>query len=141
MLRFRGDPEISTGTGRTRRAQHFAGRSRPVLLMGDNTSYELSVAGALRYADPCDPAGDVPCTYDSPPRDWEDMGLSAAVVAYRDFHGRRLFGMLSNVTVDHGLIGHAKVSFTLTQVDVTDPWAAAGESVWLTSGPIVTPGV
>lgn len=141
VLRFRGDPEISTGTGRTRRAQHFAGRSRPVLLMGDNTSYELSVAGALRYADPCDPAGDVPCTYDSPPRDWEDMGLSAAVVAYRDFHGRRLFGMLSNVTVDHGLIGHAKVSFTLTQVDVTDPWAAAGESVWLTSGPIVTPGV
>lgn len=140
VLRFRGDPSISTGTGRTRKAQPFAGRSRPVLLVGDNTSYELSVSGALRYADPCDPAGEVPCTYDSPPRDWEDMGLGATIVAYRDFHGRRLFGMLSEVKIDHGLIGHASVSFTLTQVDVTDPWAAAGESVWLSSGPIVTPG-
>jgi len=142
VLRFRGDPEISTSTGRTRRAQHFAGRSRPVLLMGDNTTYELSVSGSLRYADPCDPAGSEPCTYDSPPRDWEDAGLSASIVAYRDFHGRRLFGMLSDVKVDHRIpIGHAKVSFTLTQVDVTDPWAGAGESVWLSSGSIVSPGV
>lgn len=133
VLRFRGDPDISTSSGRTRRAQHFAGRARPVLLMGDNTTYEVSVSGALFYADPCD--GDDPCRFDSPPRDWEAAGLEAGIVAYRDFHGRRLFGMLSDVDVDHGVTGHARVAFTITQVDVTDPWAGAGESVWVEQVP------
>lgn len=132
VLRFRGDPDISTGTGRTRKAQHFAGRARPVLLMGDNTTYEVGVSGALFYDDQCGTGGNGdPCRFDSPPKDWEDAGLTAGLVAYRDFHGRRLFGMLSTVDVEHGVIGHGRVSFTVTQVDVTDPWAAAGESVWV----------
>ena len=129
VLRFRGEPDLSSSTGRTRRAQHFAGRPEPVLLMGDNTTYEVDVSGALFYEDPCDGAD--PCRYDSAPREWEEAGRRAGMVAYRDFHGRRFFAMLGAVKVDHAVpVGHARVSFTLTQVDSRGLRIAGGGEVW-----------
>ena len=97
--------------------------------MGDNTTYEVDVSGALFYEDPC--GGADPCRYDSAPREWEEAGRRAGMVAYRDFHGRRFFAMLGAVKVDHGVpVGHARVSFTLTQVDSRGLRIAGGGEVW-----------
>lgn len=135
VLRFRGDPGIGTSSGRTRKAQHFAGRQAPVLLIGENTQYVVDVAGSLHYADAAGCGGVDPCRYDSPPRDWEAAGLEAGMVAYRDFHGRRMFGMLSDVQVQHRLIGHADVSFSLTRVDSSGLRVAGGGSMWVDQVP------
>ena len=124
VLRFHGNPEIGSTTGRTRVAQHFLGRPDPVALLGGNTTTTVKAAGALHYAECCyelDPAGD--CHHDSPVADWEAAGTDSGVVLYRDYTGRRIFGLLSEVECSFAYVNYGTVSFTVTEIDYD-------EAVW-----------
>jgi hypothetical protein len=123
-LRFHGSPSISQTSGRLKEAKAFLGRPRPVLLMGINTTNEISVGGSLWYdasgaCPPNDPDG---CLFDSSPAQWSTSGTDAEMVCLRDYTGRRMFGMLSDVQVSEKswLPGTADVSFSVTEVDFTE---------------------
>jgi hypothetical protein len=124
-LRVRGDPQTSETTGRVREARHFLGRARPVLLVGENTTRVVSAAGRLHYDTACPVGEEDPCRFDSSPASWSFAGQAADVVAYRDYTGRRFFGMLSDVVVTNGIWpGFADVSFTVTETDFTEVYVA-----------------
>jgi hypothetical protein len=70
-----------------------------------------------REALACNPDLD-PCQFDSPREDWEEAGWAAEIACYRDWTGRRVFGVLGEVTVASAeLAGHYSVDFSITQVD------------------------
>lgn len=117
-LRVHGDLSISETSGRERTVRHFLGRSDPVAFLGQNTAREVSVSGALSYDRRCPLTSTDDCRYDSTPAQWRQAGSDAELVCYRDYTGRRLFGVLSDVKVtDDAWPGRSSVSFTVTQVD------------------------
>lgn len=125
-LRGAGDPKVSMTTGRVREAQSFLGRPKPVLFLGANTNRSVSASLALHYAvgGTCAPPDE--CTLDSPASAWSVLGTSAEVVAYRDYTGRRIFGMVGDIDVTEELWpGHASVSFTVTEVDYTEQYVTS----------------
>lgn len=117
-LRFRGSPEISEEVSRLRETRHFLGRRRPVLLMGNNTTRTVNVSGVLMWNLPNVPAAG--CGWDSPAREWLEAGLNAEVVCYRDYTGRRVFGMLSPVQASDGVPRRGTVSFSVTETEYTE---------------------
>ena len=60
------------------------------------------------------------CEHDSPLTDWIEAGLEADLVCFRDYTGRRLFGMLGDVEVSEYALGHANVSFPVTATDYAE---------------------
>lgn len=120
VLRFKHDPSIKESAGVVRAAQPFLGRKKPVLLAGANTERTVGVSGSLYFdrAQIPDPG----CRDDSPPNDWLDAAENAVVVAYRDYTGRRIFGMLSGVDTSDGVPGISSVSFTVTEVDYVETY-------------------
>lgn len=121
LLRFHCDPQISDTAGRARVAQPFLGRRKPVLLVGANVSREISVSGALRWDEDCPVDDD--CSYDSPTSDWITAAQDAELVCYRDYTGRRLFGMLSDMSVSDVLHkGYGSVGFKVTETDFTEAY-------------------
>jgi hypothetical protein len=126
VLRFHGDPAISESAGRTRAAPSFLGRKRPVLLVGANSSRVVKAAGSLRWEEWC-VEGDE-CKYDSPVSDWADAGENAEIVCYRDFTGRRLFGMLSDVDTGDGMWpAKGTVSFSVTATEFVETYGALAD--------------
>jgi len=123
VLRVHGDLQITEGTGRLKTSHNFLGRTKPVQLIGQNLSRTVDVSGSLFYDHACrDIDAALDCTYDSPPDDWNVAGQEAEVVAYRDYTGRRLFGMLSDVNASEGVWPlTASTSFTVTEIDYVEP--------------------
>lgn len=120
IVKFQGDPEVGTATGREQDAVTFLGRDDPVLLLGDRRSYVVNASGAVQYGSDCGPPPE-PCGYPSSPAEWEDAGQDAELVCYRDYTGRRFFGMLSGMSVsDEAWTGIASVSFSVTRTDYTE---------------------
>jgi hypothetical protein len=120
-LRVHGDLDIEVESGRTAATQHFLGRPKPVLLLGANTDLVVSASGTLRFDTLCEVLDPDNCLFDSHPHLWTAAGLVAEMVCYRDFTGRRIFGMLSPVNVKDVLWpGHAAVSFVVTQADFVE---------------------
>jgi hypothetical protein len=120
-LRLRGDVATSEKAGRQRTTQHFLGRAKPVAFVGENTDREVSVSGMLTFDRRCPVPDPLTCVYDSGPQVWRAAGNDAEVVCFRDYTGRRIFGVLSEVTVQDGIWpGHAGVGFSVTEIDFTE---------------------
>ncbi|HQZ84320.1 MAG TPA: fibronectin type III domain-containing protein [Actinomycetota bacterium] len=100
VLRFRSNPQISEATGRVRTSWVFLGRSKPTLGIGAGTTRKVSVSGSLHWA------ASTGCPHacrDTPGVEWGQAGTDAGVVCYRDYTGRRLFGMVSSMQVTEGI--------------------------------------
>lgn len=118
VLRTHSDLKISESGGRTRSSQPFLGRKKPGLLVGTNTERKVDLSATLHYDD-FRPVDD-DCRYDSPPADWTAMGREAELVCYRDYTGRRFFGMLSEVKADEirwRILGALSLSVVETEYD------------------------
>lgn len=122
VLRARRDPRIDDVSNRTRAAQSFLGREKPLLFVGENTNYGVTFAGSLHYSEDC--AGPVvDCRYDSAPWAWHNASRAADVVCYRDYTGRRVFGMLGDVQCSEVLDpGMGTVSFSVTETGYTETY-------------------
>lgn len=120
VLRFRSEPEVDVTTGRRKNTQAFLGRRKPVLLLGENRSREVSVKGTLVF-DQIGGREDL-FLWDSPPTDWEEAGQEAEVVCFRDFHGRRVFGSLSEVTAGAEFPGKGNLGFNVTEIDYDEQY-------------------
>lgn len=119
VLRVHNDLDIQDAPGRVQAGQSFLGRRKPTLLAGVGVSRDLAVSASLRWRDPCTSTD--ACRFDSPPGDWVQAGQEAEVVCYRDFTGRRLFGMLSGVSVhDETWPGNATLGFKVTEMDYAE---------------------
>jgi hypothetical protein len=119
-LRFRSNAEVSSTAGREKVAQRFLGRTRPVPRIGQGRTRVVTAAGSLVH----DPTGaDVVTLWDSPPEDWETAAQESEVVCFRDYTGRRVFGLLSDVSVGHVAPGLASVGFTVEETDWTEAYA------------------
>lgn len=124
VLRVHSNLDISSKGSRVRAAQAFLGRKKPVLMVGQNVAREVSVKGTLYYNDFVRSTD--PCRYDSPPEDWEAASIEADIVCYRDYTGRRIFGMISDVDASQvRWPSHASVSFSVTEVDYTEAYGDA----------------
>lgn len=125
ILRTRSNLKITSANSRVRASQAFLGRKKPRLAVGQNTNREVGVSATLHWDD-FTPVDDE-CYYDSPPIDWEAMSDEADIVCYRDYTGRRIFGMLSDVNCEEvRWRGWSTVSFSVTE----DYYAEAyGEAV------------
>lgn len=118
-LRFQGDPNVSSSTGRERGAEHFAGRARPVLLLGEHVDRSLSVSGTI-HSPVARCIEDGLCYGDSDYRAWETMSQEATVVCYRDWKGRRHFGRLHNLKLSYGDEPTFAISTGLEEVEYTE---------------------
>jgi hypothetical protein len=120
VLRFRGQAtSIGSSFGRMSGTQHFLGKAQPVLLLGENTNNIISAGGTLSYSEMVDVGDDL--GLDSPPTDWLTAATTAETVCYRDYTGRRMFGMLSDVSVDEGIPGFtADLSLNVEQTSYTE---------------------
>jgi hypothetical protein len=119
-LRFRSNAEVSATAGRERVNQRFLGRARPVPRIGQSRTRVVTASGNLVH----DPSGaDTATLWDSPPEDWETAAQESEVVCYRDYTGRRIFGLLSDVSVSHIAPGLASVGFTVEESEWTEAYA------------------
>lgn len=119
VLRMRGALTTGATSDRVRKSAAMLGRRLPLALFGVNVSRTVDVKGTIRYDERCPTADD--CTYDSPRDDWEGAAWDSEIVCWRDWTGRRLFGILSQVSTPDGPIpGMASVSFQVEQVGYTE---------------------
>lgn len=130
VLRFHNDPSISETAGRVRAMQAFLGRTKPVLLVGANTSRQVSASGTLisgPRTQGCPDTDD--CRWDSPASDWVDMAHDAEIVCYRDYTGRRLFGMLGDISATDGIWpATGTIAVTVDETDFVEAYGAAVSS-------------
>lgn len=103
---------------RARKVQPFLGRAKPVLMTGTNIDKTVAISGSLFWREEC--PVDEECEYSSTPREWEAAGLEATIVCWRDHFGRRIFGSLSEVSVDYNTMMSAGLSFKVTEADYTE---------------------
>lgn len=81
-------PAVARSAGLVNRTLHrFAGRPLPVEFAGVQRSRKVSFSGLIRKSAEVEA--------------WETVAQMAGAVLYRDFHGARLFGSLSNVSASH----------------------------------------
>ena len=126
--RFQGDPTVDATVERERGTAHFAGRARPVLLMGEHVGRTLSVSGtlynpAVRCIEP-----DI-CEGDSDYTVWEAASHEAGIVCYRDWRGRRLFARLGSLSTSYAVGPIVALSFDLEQVEYRERAAAVQEPI------------
>lgn len=120
-LRFQGNPKTGSRSGRRRAVQEFLGREDPVLLLGENRTSTVNASGDLRYDATCPVTDLAGCAYDSSVREWEEAGREAGVVCYRDYTGRRFFGMVSEVDANDTMWpGYGTLSFNVTKTAFTE---------------------
>lgn len=103
LLRYHGDPTIAIKTARNKAAQPLLGLEFPIILQGTNVTRELTLTGSLYYSDDCIPFDLNNCVFDSSTDDWNTAGEEAGLVCFRDYRGRRYFGMLGDVITTDGL--------------------------------------
>jgi hypothetical protein len=129
VLRMRGDIDISSVTGRARESQAILGRKLPIALLGHLVSRIVRVKGTIRdpFICPTPSPYALPCGFDSPRDDWERASWESELVCFRDFTGRRVFGIMSDLTVSDGsILGWSDISFEVEQIDVTEPRITVG---------------
>jgi hypothetical protein len=114
-LRLRSALATSASSGRSRAVEPFAGRALPTLLVGEQRTRIVNVSGTSWYNSDCGGVGD--CSYDSGRDEWEEAAWEADVVCYRDWTGRRLFGMLSEIATSDLRPGIGTVGFSVTQTE------------------------
>lgn len=147
------EPSLSQALTRKKEMHAASGRRWPMALIGDSRSSVTSVSLTIETGDqsdcpvivdwepgefPGDPWSPVYGTLvrSSPPREWSLMALDATHVVYRDWTGRREYGVVEEVTVAEkpDTTALATVSFTVTRtywvegVDPTPPPDAQGDS-------------
>jgi hypothetical protein len=118
-LRLRSALSTSATSGRARSVEAFAGRRLPTLLIGEQRTRVVSVAGTAWFDGRCGDPGE--CAYDSSRDEWEEASWEAGVVCYRDWTGRRLFGMLGDMATADLSPGIATVGFSVTQTEYDEP--------------------
>lgn len=135
-LRLNGDPEITDESGRVVSVEPLLGRSRPVALFGANTTLVYNVKASAYVAPFTDcqvPEDD--CTYSSGHDTWQRLAQEAGLVAYRDYLGHRVFGVVDGVSVSHVYKNNLiDVAFTVTQTDYTEVY---GTPILPGGGPVV----
>lgn len=116
VLRFRGEPTTAASTYRTRTVQELLRAGLPIGMIGRQTGRNLTVGGILYYdPDRCDEPD--PCEFDSHRDEWEQASWDSEVVCYRDYTGRRVFGVLGqSVETTDLLPGTASVSFNVYEI-------------------------
>lgn len=119
VLRFRGDPQITASASRAREPLSLLRPGLPVGLLGPQTGRVLGVSGRLRYDETC--RSDDPCRYDSHRDEWEQASWDSTIVCYRDWTGRRIFGILGQtVETSDDFPGMGSVSFEVIETAYTE---------------------
>jgi hypothetical protein len=117
----------NTATSETRSGSRavvpMMGVKYPAVQFGANRSRVVSVTAQSVYSVP-GMSGDPDYVWDSPPQDWLDMADEATVVCYRDYTGRRIFGMLGDMQSADVQMGCSNLTFTVTEVNFTEQWGA-----------------
>lgn len=104
-VRMRALLDRRATVGRDKAVYHFAGRSRPVELSGEETNLRIVVSATLYGAS-------------SAPEELEELGETAGIVLWRDYSGRRMYASLSDVNIDYNTDSPLfPVSFGLTRTD------------------------
>lgn len=118
VLRFQSNASVSESLGRSGSTVELLGRKWPVLQQGQQRSKSLSVSAGLKYDPQADPNPQVDQgNQPSSPNEWREAALDSTVVCYRDPYGRRVFGSMSDLSIDDQMIGLASLSFTVNKVD------------------------
>lgn len=108
VARFRATPTYAVSTARAKALYHFAGRPKPVQLVGEALTTTLSVSGGLSNG-----SGGV--------ADFEALGLAEGVVCWRGPDGRRLFASLDKMTTGVTRLHELPtIAFALTEVDFSE---------------------
>ncbi len=128
VLRVHGELSIKNTTGLDRGNFPLAGRRWPIGVDGENAHQAIDVSGSLFYDEQCPADDPEDCRHDSPPSDWEDAALTAGLVCYRDYTGRRIFGAISDVDTEAGYPGMATVGFKVTREDYTEQYGITNPS-------------
>lgn len=104
VCRMWANIELSWSASRGRALYHFAGRAKPVLYSGESTEQTLTVTGL------------VPDDDGSAPAQWLKLAKQPGAVLLRAPGNRRIFGALSEVSVEMVRPGLHKVSFSIQEV-------------------------
>lgn len=119
VIRLAGNLSLSATTDRARASHHFQGRRLPVLMTGPQIQRTVNVKGTAFYdVDDCPSLG--PCDHDSPRDDWEAAAWDATVVCYRDHTGRRMFGLLGEVSTEDARPGIADIAFSVSETTYSE---------------------
>lgn len=117
IVRARCDPATKLTVSRVRGSAATQGRRKPTLLAGEQRTLVVTASATLAWGSRCG----VPADASSTDRDFERASEEADLVLYRDYRGRRIFGVLgADVDIDDQLPHMAAVSFTVTEVDYTE---------------------
>lgn len=114
VLRFRAKPTVSVSPERTQSAQPLLGRADPLLLQGRQRTRKYDIGGMVNYTRETNP--------DSAPDEWYDAAENAGVICYRDPVGHRIFGMLSDMSVEpvDQNLDWATIGFSVTKTGYTE---------------------
>jgi hypothetical protein len=122
LVATRSNTTTSETRSGSRAVVPMMGTRYPAVQFGANRSRVVSVtASAMR---PRDPSAEPDFAWDSPGTDWLDMADDATIVCYRDYTGRRIFGMLGDMQVSDPQPGRSDLTFTVTEVTFTEQWGA-----------------
>lgn len=104
FIKVRAELDRRAQLSRDKATHHFAGRSDPIELSGEQTDVRLNVTGTL-------------FGQSSTPEEMEELALTTGIVLWRDYTGRRVFASLSPVGVDYNTESPlVPISFSLTRV-------------------------
>lgn len=104
VCRMWGNIDLKHTAGRDRALYQFAGRSKPVMFLGEATTLVADVGGLLDDES-------------SPPAEWEHLAQTAGVVLLRDPLGRQIYGSMEQVETQRLNNGLYSIAFTITEVD------------------------
>lgn len=113
VLRVHNDPSVKANSARSRDSFHVQGRRLPYPVLGQGVSRELSVSATIARPVPdCDDLGGG-CKWDSPRDEWEAAAWDSGLACFRDWTGRRMFGLIGDVecTTVEGALGLTGLSF------------------------------
>jgi hypothetical protein len=103
VCRLMGNIALRTTTTRERELYNFAGRSKPVMFVGEATGRVIDVAGLLDAES-------------SSPAEWEALIATSDVLLFRDPLGHRIYGSVPQVAIDNLGNDMYALSFTVTEV-------------------------
>lgn len=123
LLATRSNASVSETRSGSRAVVASMGVALPTAQFGVNRSRVVSVTAQSVYP-VTGMGGDPNYIWDSPPGDWLDMADGATIVCYRDYTGRRVFGILGDMQVADQQMGCSNLTFTVTEVTFTEQWGA-----------------
>ena len=106
--RARYNPKTTSKRGRERKLHHFAGRSKPVVFIAQQSSYQISVSCVIEERDELGNRAA-----------WESVVESDTALCYRDPLGRRAICTIGDVSFKDETADTTDLSFTLDEIDAT----------------------